>query len=91
MFLCRFIPVVRHVISIPAGTGKMPLVPFVVATLIGATMWNTFLLYCGMKLREKWTLVQQYSHQVDIVVLALLALGIGWFIYHRLYAASAPR
>ena len=91
LFLCRFIPVVRHVISIPAGTGKMPLVPFLAATLIGATIWNTFLLYCGMKLREQWTLVQQYSHQVDIAVLVLLALGVAWFIYHRRYAASAPR
>jgi uncharacterized membrane protein YqiK len=35
--------------------------------------------------------VQQYSHQVDIAVLVLLALGVAWFIYHRRYAASAPR
>jgi membrane protein DedA with SNARE-associated domain len=87
LFLSRFIPVVRHVISIPAGTGKMPLIPFVVATLTGATLWNTFLLYCGMKLREQWTLVQQYSHQVDIVVLALLAVGVAWFIYARKHRA----
>jgi len=88
LFFSRFIPVVRHFISIPAGTGRMPLVPFVVATLIGATLWNTFLLYCGMKLREKWTVVQQYSHQVDIVVLALLALGVAWFIYSRKHKAA---
>ncbi len=83
LFFCRFVPIVRHVISIPAGTGRMPLGRFLVATLAGATLWNTFLLYCGMKLRERWTLVQQYSHEVDVVVLAGLALGIAWFVYSR--------
>src|SRR5438045_2997231 len=44
VFVSRFIPVVRHFISIPAGMGKMPLLPFLGVTLIGATLWNTFLL-----------------------------------------------
>lgn len=84
IFICRFIPVVRHFISIPAGTGKMPLIPFIIATFIGATMWNTFLLVCGMKLREHWTIVQKYSHQVDvIVVLGMLAAGV-YFVRKRL-------
>ena len=61
----------------------MPLGPFVAATLVGATIWNTFLLACGMKLREHWHLVQRYSHQVDIVVLVLLAAGVAFFIYSR--------
>src|SRR6266540_6361158 len=68
IFVSRFIPVVRHFISIPAGIGRMPLVPFSLFTVVGATMWNTFLLVCGMKLREHWTIVQKYSHHVDIVV-----------------------
>lgn len=84
LFISRFVPVVRHLISIPAGVGKMSLVPFVLATLIGATMWNTFLLYLGMKLREHWNLVQKYSHQVDIVVVILLLAAIVWFVRSRL-------
>ena len=84
LFASRFIPVVRHLISIPAGIGKMPIGPFVAATLIGATMWNTFLLYCGMKLRQHWGVVQTYSHQADIVVVAGLALGLAWFVRGRL-------
>jgi len=51
LFLSRFIPVVRHFISIPAGIGRMPWLRFLLTTLIGATIWNTFLLICGMKLR----------------------------------------
>src|SRR3954463_4647142 len=72
VFISRFIPVVRHFISIPAGIGRMPLLPFLTVTLIGGTMWNTFLLFCGMKLREHWPVVQKYSHQVDIVVVVLI-------------------
>jgi len=56
VFTGRFIPVVRHLISIPAGTGRMPLFPFVLSTLAGATLWNSFLLWLGMVLRENWSL-----------------------------------
>jgi membrane protein DedA with SNARE-associated domain len=89
LFVSRFIPVVRHFVSIPAGIGRMPLPRFLVTTLLGATLWNTFLLFCGMKLREQWNIVQRYSHQVDYAVLALLVLGIIWFVRQRL-AAKQP-
>jgi membrane protein DedA with SNARE-associated domain len=86
VFLARFIPVIRHFISIPAGMGKMPLGSFMVVSVVGATMWNGFLLFLGMRLREHWTVVQKYSHQVDIVIVALAIIGIGWFIRSRLAA-----
>ena len=86
VFIARFIPVIRHFISIAAGMGKMRLVPFMVFTIVGATLWNGFLLYCGMRLREHWTVVQKYSHQVDIVIVVLAIIGIGWFIRSRLRA-----
>lgn len=84
LFFSRFIPVIRHFISIPAGMGKMRLLPFLTATVAGATLWNSFLLFLGLKLRENWALVQKYSHQVDIIVLLLLLALIGWFVYSRL-------
>jgi membrane protein DedA with SNARE-associated domain len=84
LFISRFIPVVRHLISLPAGIGKMPLFPFILATLIGSTIWNSFLLFLGMHLRKRWDIVQTYSHQADIVVVAFLALGLAWFIRSRL-------
>ncbi len=89
LFISRFVPVVRHLISIPAGIGKMKMIPFLLATLIGATMWNTFLLYCGMKLRQNWGTVQKYSHQADIVVVIFLAAGLAWFIRSRLKKRTA--
>jgi membrane protein DedA with SNARE-associated domain len=89
IFIARFIPVVRHFISLPAGMGRMPLLPFLLVTFTGATIWNTFLLVCGMKLREHWHIVQRYSHQVDIVVVVLLLVGCAWFARARLAAAKA--
>jgi membrane protein DedA with SNARE-associated domain len=84
VFIARFIPVVRHFVSIPAGIGRMPLGPFLLVTLIGATLWNTFLLMCGMKLRQHWYVVQKYSHQADLVIVALLLVGGIWFVRARL-------
>ena len=84
IFISRFIPVVRHLISIPAGIGRMPVVPFLAATLIGATLWNGFLLACGMKLREHWSLMLKYAHEVDIVVIVVLLAGVVWFVRSRL-------
>jgi membrane protein DedA with SNARE-associated domain len=83
LFISRFIPVIRHLVSLPAGIGKMRLLPFVVATILGATMWNSFLLVCGMFLRDHWREVMTYSHQIDIAVVAILALGMIWFVKSR--------
>jgi membrane protein DedA with SNARE-associated domain len=84
VFIARFVPVVRHFISIPPGIGRMPLAPFSLVTLLGATAWNTFLMVCGMKLRHRWPTVQKYSHQADIVIVLLLLAGCVFFVRSRL-------
>ena len=86
VFIGRFIPVVRHFISIPAGIGRMPLGPFSLLTLVGATVWNSFLLVCGMKLREHWPLVQRYSHYVDLAIVVVLLIAGAWFVRSRLHS-----
>lgn len=83
VFVSRFIPVVRHLISIPAGAGNMNLFRFCLFTVIGGTMWNVFLLYCGIWLGARWNLVQEYTHALDYVVLAgLIVVGV-WFIWRQ--------
>jgi len=89
IFVSRFIPVVRHLISIPAGLGKMKLVPFCIYTLIGATLWNSFLLACGYKLRQNWKLVETYSKQIDVVALVVLGAGLVWFVTAHLRRVKA--
>lgn len=83
VFIGRFIPVIRHLISIPAGTGRMPLLPFVLSTLAGATLWNSFLLWLGMVLRENWPVILRYSHYIDLLVIILTIVTLVIFLYRR--------
>jgi membrane protein DedA with SNARE-associated domain len=78
IFFARFIPVVRHLISIPAGLAKMNIWKFIIYTVIGAGCWNTILAVAGYYLKENWNEIMKYSHIIDIVVVAVLALA---FIY----------
>jgi len=82
IFICRFIPVVRHLISIPAGVGRMNLVKFCIYTIVGAGLWNAFLTYVGYRLKENWIIVRKYSEIVDIIVLAILIIAVAYFIVH---------
>jgi len=81
IFVSRFIPVIRHIISIPAGLGKMNIWKFIVYTILGAALWNTFLTYVGFKLKENWQDVMKYSHTIDLVVVAVLGLAFIYYAY----------
>ncbi len=84
IFISRFIPVVRHLISIPAGMGKMNIKKFILYTILGGAIWNSFLVYLGVMLRENWQIVHDYSKLIDIVIIILLVMFIIWFIYSHL-------
>jgi membrane protein DedA with SNARE-associated domain len=92
VFLSRFVPVVRHLISIPAGSARMPLVPFVVATTLGGGLWNLILLYAGFKLGENWAQVTATVDAYKVPILAaaiLLAAGVAGFYWLRRRRARA--
>jgi membrane protein DedA with SNARE-associated domain len=81
IFVARFIPVVRHLISIPAGFGKMNLLKFSIYTIIGAGIWNSFLTCAGYYLKTRWEEVMQYSHTIDIVVVIILGGAALYYAY----------
>jgi membrane protein DedA with SNARE-associated domain len=89
IFIARFIPVVRHLISIPAGLARMPLIPFILYTVAGATLWNVFLTYLGMRLRENWWVIQRYTHILDYFVVAGL-IGAVVYMAWKLKKARKP-
>lgn len=92
VFICRFIPVVRHFISIPAGIAKMNLWKFCLYTVVGATLWNTFLLWLGFKLQTHWDKIQQYRDPIDKVMIALCILTvIAWFALHLRHKQAKPK
>lgn len=87
ILISRFIPVIRHLISLPAGIGRMNLFKFCVYTIIGASMWNTFLAWIGFKLKQKWSVVMKYSQTIDHVVLGILILIFVYFVYTHIVRA----
>jgi len=89
IFVSRFIPVVRHLISIPAGVGKMKLTKFCLYTILGAACWNGFLAWVGFKLKTRWDEVMKYSHVIDIVVVGAMLLTIIYLVYQQKKRAAA--
>ena len=87
IFVGRFLPVVRHLISIPAGVGRMRLLPFCLYTVLGAGAWNAILIACGVVLRRNWDAILRYARWIDILVLVvlvgLLALLVVRHVRHR--------
>ena len=75
VFFCRFIPVVRSLISIPAGMAEMPMIKFLVYTTVGSLIWNSVLLVLGNRVGENWTdildIMDKYSHIVLILLIIL--------------------
>ncbi len=84
IFISRFIPVVRHLISIPAGIGNMNLKRFSFYTIAGATSWNCILTYGGYLLGENWGEIKHYSEPVSITVALLLLVAFVYFVYRHL-------
>lgn len=84
VFISRFIPVIRHLISIPAGIGKMHIWKFCFYTIIGASLWNTFLAYLGFLLGENWEIVKKYSEFISIPVAIIIIVLICYFAYRHL-------
>lgn len=88
IFISRFIPVVRHLISIPAGIGKMNIWKFIVYTAFGAAMWNAFLTYLGYVLGENWESMRKYSEYISIAVVIFLIIACAFFIRRHLASSN---
>ncbi len=81
IFISRFIPVVRHLISIPAGTSRMNIWHFSFYTLLGAAAWNAILTYAGYYLGSNWSAIGHYTEFLDWLVIGLIIVVIIYFVY----------
>jgi membrane protein DedA with SNARE-associated domain len=88
VFIARFVPVIRHVISVPAGIARMPLPGFFLQTFLGATIWGGVLILLGYYLGANWETVTSTLESVSlpikiILVVALVALGNRFVVRRR--------
>lgn len=81
IFIARFIPVVRHLISMPAGIGKMNILKFCIYTFTGAIIWNGILTYMGLYLGANYFIIHEYSKIIDWIVLFALIASITYYIW----------
>ncbi|GLJ60738.1 hypothetical protein GCM10017576_08670 [Microbacterium barkeri] len=69
----RMLPLVRSLISIPAGIERMPLMRFTLLTAAGSALWNTAFVLAGFGLGEHWHVVERYADVLQLLVI----VGIG--------------
>jgi membrane protein DedA with SNARE-associated domain len=89
IFISRFIPVVRHFISIPAGIAKMNIWRFSFYTFIGSLIWVGFLAYAGLILGENWHKIKSISTKIDVVIIGLIVIGGIVYIYYHIKKKSS--
>ena len=79
-FVGRLIPGIRQLISIPAGLCKMPFGWFLFYTFLGAGIWNVVLALLGYIAGGQKELIDTYSHELSLAIMALFALAIVYFV-----------
>jgi membrane protein DedA with SNARE-associated domain len=90
VLLGRCVPLIRSVVSVPAGFRRMPLVSFVVYTALGSAVWNTALIGAGAVLGNQWENVEPYVAILQWAVIVVIALLLVSFIVRKLRNRHVP-
>jgi membrane protein DedA with SNARE-associated domain len=83
VMVCRCVPLIRSLVSIPAGFRRMAPMKFTLYTAIGSLVWNAVLIGAGYLLGDNWTVVEEYVGIFQYVVIALILAAIAWWIWTR--------
>ena len=85
----RVIPIVRSLISVPAGVERMPMWRFLLFTTIGSGVWNTLLVGAGYLLGDQWHIVEQSVSVFSKVVLAVVVVLLLWWLVRAIQRRNA--
>lgn len=88
VLLARCVPLLRSIVSIPAGVVCMPVWRFVALTSIGTGIWNALFIWLGWTLNENWGVVKQYLAPISYTIIGLVLVGLGVLIYRRMKVRS---
>jgi membrane protein DedA with SNARE-associated domain len=81
VLLGRCVPLIRSVVSIPAGFRRMKLVPYIAYTFAGSLVWNILLIGAGALLGDNWERVGSYVGIFQWVVIVLVAVAVVRFLW----------
>jgi membrane protein DedA with SNARE-associated domain len=83
VMISRCVPLMRSLISVPAGFRRMPLLQFSMYTLAGSLVWNLALVGTGYLLGENWKQAGQPVEVLQGVVLLAIVVAVAWFVWRR--------
>ncbi len=91
VFFGRMIPVIRAVISVPAGVSRMNIAKFVVYSTLGALPWDTGLAFAGYALGSQWHKITKYFNAATIIVGIILLAAVAYFVYAHIKRRNGRR
>jgi membrane protein DedA with SNARE-associated domain len=80
-FVCRLLPAIRQLISLPAGLARMKMSDFLIYTFLGALIWNIILALLGYFLFSQKAILETYYHHITIGLIGLGLVFFGYIIY----------
>ena len=93
VFFCRFVPLIRSLISLPAGMANMNFGLFLMFTTVGTVIWNTVLIYLGAAVGSQWETIVHYMDiysNIAYVILGIIGIAvIIWYIRKRKQTVKA--
>jgi membrane protein DedA with SNARE-associated domain len=87
----RMVPVVRSLVSIPAGANHMPVGRFLTFTAIGSGVWNSLFVGAGFALGTQWEQVDRYARWFDYAILAFFVVAITWWVVKKVRKRRSSR
>lgn len=84
VLLGRCVPLVRSLVSIPAGIAGMPLMRFALLSALGSGVWNALFVGLGWYMGERWELVEQYMGPLSTAVVVVSVAALAWLVVRRL-------
>jgi len=94
IFFGRMMPIIRSLVSIPAGIASTNLARFSIYTAVGTALWSFLLAFAGYLLGQSWPLVSKWISRYEKAILILAALAVVIFVANRLWqrrrASNAP-
>lgn len=87
----RVVPVVRSLVSVPAGANRMPLGEFVLLTTLGSGVWNALIVGLGFALGSQWQQVDKYSHWFNYAIFLVFGIMIASWVTKKVRKRRARR